>query len=212
VKVGANDGVTGDPFGDSLLINAAWQGLLVEPVPYCLERLASIYKDRRRFKIESVAVGRTPGTTKFYYVSEAAKTSIPELPEWYDQLGSFDRQHILKHLQGKLEPFILVMDVQVDSLANILRKHEIAEITLLHIDTEGYDLDVLDSLVLGEFLPECIMVEYKHLQADDKSAMLSLLKSNGYVVRDTDGDFFAIHREASDCFHRSGRVGRILNG
>jgi len=211
VKVGANDGITGDPFGDSLLINAPWQGLLIEPVPYCVERLASIYNNRQRFQIEQIAIGRTPGTARFYYVSQAAKTSLPDLPEWYDQLGSFDRQHIMKHFGGKIEPFILTMDIQVDSLANVLRKHGITEITLLHIDTEGYDLEVLHSLDLSEFHPECIMVEHRHLVPDDRSAMIAILKSNGYIVRDTGYDFFALHREANQCLHHSGRIGRIVN-
>jgi hypothetical protein len=39
VKVGANDGVTGDPFAVSLLNNRQWKGVLVEPVPYCIDRL-----------------------------------------------------------------------------------------------------------------------------------------------------------------------------
>ena len=37
VKVGANDGVTGDPVSDILLSNPKWKGLLIEPVPYCFE-------------------------------------------------------------------------------------------------------------------------------------------------------------------------------
>jgi hypothetical protein len=33
VKIGANDGVTGDPCSDILLANLNWRGLLIEPVP-----------------------------------------------------------------------------------------------------------------------------------------------------------------------------------
>ena len=32
VKVGANDGVTGDPIGDALIKDRRWHGLLIEPV------------------------------------------------------------------------------------------------------------------------------------------------------------------------------------
>src|ERR1700682_2727682 len=39
VKVGANDGSTGDPCSDVLLGRTNWKGLLIEPVPYCFDRL-----------------------------------------------------------------------------------------------------------------------------------------------------------------------------
>ena len=100
VKVGANDGITGDPCGNIFLEHSNWTGLLIEPVPYCVKRLQTIYSDRSRFAIDQVAVGSSSEAATFYYVSERAKKSLPDLPEWYDQLGSFDRQHISKHLEG----------------------------------------------------------------------------------------------------------------
>ena len=211
VKVGANDGVTGDPFGQSFLNNHEWKGVLVEPVPYCIDRLKKIYSDETRFTIDENAVGSISGTAKFYYVSEAARDSLPDLPAWYDQLGSFDRQHIIKHLDGKLEPFIVTIDVDVMPLNDILRLHDICHITLLHIDTEGFDLEVLKSLGLPRLRPSWIMIEHKHLSDRDRSEMLSILHSAEYDVFDAGGDFFAMYRKANNGLHRSGRVGRIFS-
>ncbi len=210
VKVGANDGVTGDPFGNSLLSNTQWTGLLVEPVPYCVDRLHETYSDTRRFVIEQTAVGKASGTAKFYFVSEAARHSLPGLPEWHDQLGSFDRQHIVKHLGGVLEPFIVSIDVNVEPLDGILRRRQISHVTLLHIDTEGYDLEVLKSLGLPQMCPSWIMIEHKHLSAADRAEVLSVLDSSGYDVSDIGYDFFAMHRKANQGLHRSGRVGRVF--
>jgi FkbM family methyltransferase len=211
VKVGANDGVTGDPFGYSLLNNRQWKGVLVEPVPYCIDKLQRIYSDKTRFTIDQSAVGSTSGTGKFYYVSEAARNSLPDLPEWYDQLGSFDRQHIIKHLDGKLEPFIVTADVDVEPLSNILRRHQLSYVTLLHVDTEGYDLEVLKSLGIPSLCPSWIMIEHKHLSGVDRTEMISILDSGGYDISDTGSDFFAMHRKANHGLHRGGRVGRIFN-
>ncbi len=210
VKVGANDGVTGDPFGESLLNNRKWKGVLVEPVPYCIDRLKKIYSDETRFTIVKSAVGSTSGAATFFYVSEAAKDSLPELPDWYDQLGSFDRHHILKHLNGSLEPFIVTASVKVEPLSDILRLHNLSHVTLLHIDTEGFDFEVLKSLGLPALCPSWIMIEHKHLDAEDRSAMLSILQSSEYDVFDTGADFFAMYRKANNGLHRSGRVGRIF--
>jgi len=38
-----------------------------------------------------------------------------------------------------------------------------------------------------------MLVEHKHLGADDRAAMLRLLKAHGYTVRDCGGDFFALN-------------------
>lgn len=212
VKVGANDGVTGDPFGDSLLRNRTWKGILIEPVPYCIKRLRAIYHDDSRFMIDQCAVGREEGSTKFFYVSESAKDSIPDLPYWYDQIGSFDRQHILKHLDGKLEPFIVALDVNVEPLFSILKRHRLDDVTLLHIDTEGYDLEVLKSLGLPNVSPLWIMVEHMHLSEEERQEMSSLLASSGYDVCDTGTDFFAMNKQANRRLHWSMRVGSFFNG
>ena len=210
VKVGANDGLTDDPFGDVLLKTPQWVGLLVEPVPYCVDRLQAIYSDRHRFKIEQIAISSSPGAAKFYYVSEEARLSLPDLPDWFDQLGSFDRQHILRHWDGKIEPFVVEGDVKCDTLECVLRRHQLSQVTLLHIDTEGHDLVVLRSIDLEAVSPSWIMIEHRHLSEDDRADMISLLHESDYDITDTGHDFFAIHRKANHELGRSGRVGRLL--
>ena len=195
VKVGANDGLTGDPCGDHFLTNTHWTGLLIEPVPHLADQLRLNYADRSRFTINQVAVGRTPGTAVFYCVSDDAKRLNPDLPSWCDQLGSFDRRHIINH-DARLEPFIRAMEVPVEPLQQILERHGFTDIDFLQIDTEGHDLQVLHSVDLGAMAPLGIWVEYKHLSAEDQSELRSYLEHHGYEVWVADGDYFAVHREA----------------
>ncbi len=206
VKVGANDGVTGDPCGRWFLDHPSWTGLLIEPVPYCVDALRAVYhdshdrhdrRDHDRFIIEQAAVGATPGTAEFYYVAEEAKRALPELPSWYDQLGSFDRQHIVKHLDGRLAPFIRTIEVRVAPLDELVRKHRLTRIDLLHIDTEGHDLRVIESLDLVAFAPVVVFVEHKHLSPHDRRALKRLLRRARYRVRRVGGDFLAVHRQAA---------------
>jgi FkbM family methyltransferase len=211
VKVGANDGVTGDPCGRMFLDNAKWTGLLIEPVPYCVAKLRSMYKDRNRFTVDPVAVGTSQGTTAFYYVSQSANNALPDLPFWYDQLGSFDRQHILKHFNGRLEPFIVRMDVNVEPLNAILVRHGLTKIDFLHIDAEGYDFEVIRSLDFRVHSPSSILVEHKHLSTDYRNQMRVLLESNGYDVGDAGNDFFAVHREANKSMRGIGQSVRSLS-
>ena len=66
VKVGANDGVTGDPCSDILLASSRWKGLLIEPVPYCFNLLKRNFGDPARFSLEQVAIGAKMGEASFY--------------------------------------------------------------------------------------------------------------------------------------------------
>ena len=193
VKVGANDGVTGDPCSDLLLGPGNWKGLLVEPVPYCLARLEANFPDRERFAVAPLAIGSREGDAPFYYVDERARAALPGLPPYYDQLGSFNREHIVKHLEGALEPFILEKRVQVTRLARLLDERGIGEVHLLHVDVEGFDFEVLKSLELPKHAPVLIFIEHKHLARSDRDAMSRMLRENGYTVRDCGGDFFALH-------------------
>lgn len=196
VKVGANDGITGDPSAAILLAEPKWKGLLIEPVPHCFDRLVATFGDARRFSLERVAVGARAGEAPFYYVDPTARERMPALPVWVDQLGSFDRNHIVKHLDGVLEPFIVECTVDVQPLTELLRKHGIRDVHLLHVDTEGHDFEVLETLDFATHTPLAIFVEHKHLTASRKSRMLRLLRVRGYSVGDCGNDYFALDRKA----------------
>jgi FkbM family methyltransferase len=191
VKVGANDGVTGDPLGDLLLRDPRWHGLLIEPVPHCFAKLSQNYGDRERFKLMRLAVGEGPSEATFYFVDEAAQRENPELPAWSDRLGSFSRQHILNHLDGMLAPYIRELKVRVERLTDILDQQEIRSVTLLHIDTEGADLRVLESLDLNRLRPRAILIEHKHLTPEEKPRLRRLLRRHGYRIADGGVDYLA---------------------
>jgi FkbM family methyltransferase len=196
VKVGANDGVTGDPVSDILLADKRWKGLLIEPVPYCFERLKQNFSDPRRFTLERIAIGPVSGHTTFYYVDQKAAESLPELPSYYDQLGSFDRNHIVRHLNGVLEPFIVASSIEVCPLEDSLNRNGIKKVHFLHIDAEGYDYEVLKTLDFNTHTPEAILIEHKHLSPPHREEMLSCLRDHGYSVDDCGGDYFAVHERA----------------
>lgn len=206
VKVGANDGMTGDPCSDMLLRNGRWKGLLVEPVPYCFKRLREHFTDTERFSIEQVAIGATVGKSTFYYVDTEAQKRLPGLPTWYDQLGSFNRKHITSHLGGVLEPFIVECTVEVYPLSYILKRNGIRNPDLLHVDTEGYDYEVLRTLDFVNHAPFMIFVEHTHLGIEEKEGMLCLLRKNGYTVKDCGSDYFAVNKEASKRLQRLKRA------
>ena len=190
VQIGSNDGVTGDPIFPLFNKHPAWKGLLVEPLPYIFEKLKDNHPDKTQFSLANVAIGEV-GILPFYYVDKAAKDALPDLPYWYDQLASFDRHHIVKELDGVLEPFIRTIEVESTDLPTLLSRYEIDQFDILHIDAEGYDWVVLQQLDLTAFSPTFILVEYHHLDADDQRAALSFL-ANRYTVFQVGIDWLAV--------------------
>lgn len=192
VQVGSNDGIHGDPLHDIIATNINWKGMFVEPVSFLFERLVRNYGFSERFIFENKAIAPNRGVVEFFYVSEKAKAKLgDELPFWYDQLGSFDKNHILKHLDGVLEPYIVCESIDTVTLQDIFDKHAVTSIDLIHIDTEGYDYKILSTLDFSKYQPSIILYEHMHLSDVEKNAAESLLRDNGYRCVQYAGDTLA---------------------
>lgn len=193
VQIGSNDGKTGDPLYSLLHKNSKWQGLFVEPLPDTFEKLKNNYPDTSRFFFENVAINEGSEMT-FYWVDPKAKENLPDLPYWYDQLGSFDKKHILKQLDGVLEPFIRTTQLEGISMATLLDRNAVKDISILHIDAEGYDWKILKQLDLTQYQPTFILYEYNHLSKKDLKASFAFL-DDYYQLFDVGIDILAVHKK-----------------
>ncbi|MBL8816819.1 MAG: FkbM family methyltransferase [Planctomyces sp.] len=191
VKVGANDGVTNDPCGELLLRDRRWKGILIEPVPSCLESLKAVFSDVTRFSIVNAAIGRSDSTASFYYIDSSAETAINDLPYWYNQIGSFRKEHIYSHFGDFITPFVREIQVEVKPLSAVLEKLAVKSVEFLHVDTEGHDLVVMQSLDFSKYRPQVVFVEHKHLSDEDRKVLVELLRSEGYSIEDFGNDFMA---------------------
>ena len=198
VQIGSNDGKTGDPIHALLLKNKKWNALLVEPVPYIFEKLKKNYPDNDRFRFENVAINHGEHMT-FYWVDESAKKALPNLPYWFDQLGSFDKQHILKHFDGALAPFIKSATIEGIALDTLLERNDIGKIDFLHIDTEGYDWKILSQLDQKKYTPKFILYEHSHLSREDCIAAEEFLDAN-YMLFRIGIDTLAVNRNIDQAF------------
>lgn len=181
VQIGSNDGVQGDPIHDLIVENKNWAGLFVEPVRHLFRRLQHNYGNSHRFTFENVAIGTAREIREFYYVSEDAEAACKgRLPDWYNQLGSFNREHIVRHLHGSLEPYICSELLETVLLDDVLRRNEVQRIDLLHIDTEGFDYQILVQVDFQKYHPAAILYEHVHLSDETKRLARSLLESAGY--------------------------------
>ncbi len=196
VQIGSNDGKTGDPLNLLFWKNEKWKGLFVEPVPYSFKKLAQNYTDTDRFKLENVAIN-DGSIADFYFVRQEAKKDLPNLPYWYDQLASFKKDHITKELEGVLEPYITSLEIEGVTLKNLLDRNGVETIDLLHIDTEGYDWEILKQLDLQKFRPQFILFEWHHLNPNDMQSAYNFLKGNYHLFK-SGIDMLAVLRNGNE--------------
>jgi len=189
IQIGANDGISGDPI-HKFIVKHNWSGILVEPVAGLFSKLKENYKGQRNLIFENLAISETEGTKLFYRIK---KTDDPGNPPWYDQIGSFLPEVVLKH-EHQIPNFKnrLVTDiVPCLSYQGLLCKHGVKKVDLLHIDTEGYDYQIIKMIDIKDVRPGLILFEYKHLNKTDLVACEALLKSRGYKLLKTQSDILA---------------------
>jgi len=193
VQIGSNDGLSGDPLHAFLVSRSTWKALLVEPVPFLFERLKSNYLNNPRIQFENVAIGEQEGISPFYYLIVGAKSDHPQLPSWADQLGSFDRNHIVRHLGEEVGPRILTLEIPTICFQTLLERNRIFKIDLLHIDAEGFDWIILRQLDLNKYRPKVILFEHRHLTPETKKEALDVLAAY-YTIADLDWDYFCLRK------------------
>ncbi|HET9733607.1 MAG TPA: FkbM family methyltransferase [Acidimicrobiales bacterium] len=178
VQVGSNDGMKLDPLRRHIL-RRPWSGIMIEPLPYVFEQLASQYRDHPRIALENVAVADHDGTAELFYLPQSAD---PSLPDWYDALATFRKDVLLKHSEfiPDIAERISSVEVPCSTFESICARHSVARIDLIQIDTEGYDFEVIKLIDLERYRPKLVMFEHLHLGPDDLQSCLGRLRSNGY--------------------------------
>ncbi len=180
LQIGSNDGKTGDPIY-KYVKRYHWKGVLVEPVPYIFNKLRDNYKNSKGLIFENVAIAHRNGYRIFYRIK---KNSEPNNPYWYDQLGSFNKRVVLKHRDRipNFDTYLSKEKIKCISFKKLLLKHKIKKIDLLHIDTEGYDYEIIKLIPFDHLKPAMILYEHTHLSPLDTKKCLALLKKLNYSI------------------------------
>lgn len=188
VEIGAHDGVESD-FLYPYIVKNKWHGILVEPVKHLYDRLRLNYKDQAGLSFENVAISDKEETRDFYRL----KDDLDAMPSWYDQLGSFRIDVLLKHkdvIPG-IENHVLVEKVRCTTLEHLLDKNKAKTVDLIKMDVEGYDFEIIKTIDFKKIRPSVLIYEWKHLSNVDLKACRSLLRRNGYYCIELKDDAYA---------------------
>jgi FkbM family methyltransferase len=185
IQIGAHDGLTYDPL--RLFVERYhWRGILVEPQPKIFARLVENYKGIDSLIFENVAVASQEGTMTLYTFAENSN-----LPAHATMLASFKKEALLYNGHGYKGEIVetRVPTVPVEAL---LKKHNVTEVDILQIDTEGFDYEVIKMFDLSKLKPFIISYESILLSAADRRSCEELLSSHGYRLAVGDIDTIAV--------------------
>lgn len=195
LQIGANDGVRFDPLHEFISApRYELRGVVVEPVPRFYAALKRNYAHRAGIKPINAAVHNSHTTASLFVVRESCET---QLPEWVRGIASFDREHLNR--SGLPTECIEEITVPCLSLADIVRDHQLYELDLIQIDTEGYDIEILRSIDFTGLRPALIHFEHglpDQVMTDAEFDQLrELLNANGYQVLKERYDAIAIRKD-----------------
>ena len=195
IQVGANNGIRWDPL-HKLICKHHLSGLLVEPLPDIFDELRRNYAMEPQLSFENSAIAEENGVQSLFRVK-------PDAPigDWAHGVASFNKMHVINHLKNELEEweqFIEEVKIPTISVTTLLQKHSITDITLLQIDTEGYDFEILKMFLGARMFPAVINFERAHLSFRDQQESRRLLLENGYRFLDVGIDTLAIRGRLSN--------------
>ncbi|MBS2000655.1 MAG: FkbM family methyltransferase [Cyanobacteria bacterium SZAS LIN-5] len=143
IDIGANVGDV-----SAMLLSAGYRVFAFEPMPETFERLRERFEQvQSGFKSFPIAVGAKDGVTSFYALEvpdqELSKTMEPDLSVY-----STTVKHAVPEGMNYSEP----IDVTVRSLKSLHGSGELpADISILKIDTEGGDLEVIRGMGTAKY-------------------------------------------------------------
>jgi FkbM family methyltransferase len=162
------------------------RGISIEPIQYYLDRLPSPTGVAKLCC--AVSTTGQAAMLSMYYVPDAA---IHEngLPEWLRGCNSIGSYH-LQHCKLGIEHLVRVTHVPAYPLTRIFEQHQVTELDLLKIDTEGQDSDILlnyaDNMLVR---PQKIIFESNELSDAAKvKAVVDRYADLGYCVSQAGSD------------------------
>lgn len=176
LQIGAFDGLSGDPI-HGMIIKHNLNGVFVEPNPQAYQKLVRTYEGRSGFGFENCAVAWEDGVATLYRF----KLGAP-LPEWTQQVSSFNVHHLLAQTRSlrKAHQFVEPVLVPTMSIKSLRKKHGLAAIDLLQVDTEGFDFEVIKMTLTAGLRPQVINYEHAHLSRAHQHECRELLAAKGY--------------------------------
>ena len=184
VQIGANDGVMSDKLS-KFIRKYKLKGILVEPMSDVYQTLLLNYKDQQQLMFENCSIGKENKNAQIYGFKP--DSDVPN--EFYHGLSKLDGSYMEERAQKEgLSDCVEELVVPMWTFEKLIQRHEIKEITLLYIDTEGYNKIAIESCFDSGKYPLIINYEWTEMSDKDNYELKMLLLDNGYKFIDIGAD------------------------
>jgi FkbM family methyltransferase len=164
VNIGANDGIENDPLYEFVKKNS-WRGVYVEPGIESFTALKNNFNNTEGIIFENIAITDFDGEIDLFFGTTYQHFSVSEpYANWMYDVTPSKRQ------------------VPCLTPSSLLRKHNITNVDVISIDTEGHDSVILCNFPLDTIKPKVIIVEFIHVEIAGSSVkdMQEYITSHGY--------------------------------
>jgi FkbM family methyltransferase len=193
VQIGANDGKRHDPIR-RMVLKHQLRGLLVEPLPDLFQALKQNYASQTQLSFENAAISNHPGELSLFRFRPDAP-----VPDYVHGMATLNANKIRTMArEGNLDNFVEEVKVRGMTFQQLLEKHQVGAISLLQIDTEGFDFEVIKMALGSGTLPEAISYEFVNLSPGDRLASCKLLSEFGYRLLHSRIDTLAVRERLLD--------------
>lgn len=164
VEIGADDGIT---YSNTYFFEQTrkWNGVCIEPRKEPFEKLVR----NRKAYCENCCISEISGTKTFLEIKGYAR----QLSGLLDKYDYRHLQRIQKSAGQSAAESVRQISVRCETLNSIVSKYGINKIDYLSIDTEGGELDILESIDFSKIQIDVISVENNYNSRDFKKVMAS---------------------------------------
>jgi len=167
IQIGSYDGISNDQFGlREKIVNEDHTSILIEPIKEYYDRLVLNYKQSNStIYFENIAISD---------ISEIKKIQLN------GQDTSFNRV---------FDKSVEMVDVRCEPFSYLINKYGLNKINVVVIDTEAYELVVIESIFSNNIEIDIIRYEFVHLNKDDLIKLENILIMNGYEIFQDDSSY-----------------------
>lgn len=198
IQVGSNDGIQHDPLY-KFIKRDLWKGIMMEPQKSAFSKLSYAYK-KDNVHLVNKAIAETTDPKKLYKIAFTDQ-------RWASGISSFLRQHVEDRITDghvdrqckkygitppvNKEDYITFDEVQCIDFPSLFKEFKVGKVDLLHIDTEGFDYEVIKLFDFKILKPSVVAFEHTHLSETDYEECKSYLTGLGYSLKFFNADTVA---------------------
>ncbi|MCB0650926.1 MAG: FkbM family methyltransferase [Saprospiraceae bacterium] len=199
IQVGSNDGIQHDPLY-KFIKRDRWKGIMMEPQKTAFSKLSYAYP-KGNVHLVNKAISDNNEPKKLYKIAFTDQ-------RWASGISSFLRQHVEDRIADghvdrqckkygiippeNKEDYITYDEVECINFPTLLKEFAVKKVDLLHIDTEGFDYEVIKLFDFNLFKPRVVAFEHTHLSDADYRSCKQYLTELGYDLTFFDADTVAV--------------------